>query len=143
MASARIGSDTQMMQHNKPGGCGPIEPLDWRKNLPFVATAASDRLGWTDLEAARYSAEPAFEINPPALTHHALVLFTRPPEELDLIFEGVKRHVPPPPDRSRWCRPARRPYGAGAGDLTGSSSSWNRDRSRESPPRHSASTRRG
>ena len=56
----------------QPGA--PIGPLDWRKNLPFEAVAASDRLGWTDLEAARYSAEPAFEINPPALTHHALVL---------------------------------------------------------------------
>jgi AraC family transcriptional regulator len=96
MASVIIGNDKQMMQHDKPADRGPIGPLDWRKNLPFEATAASDRLGWRDLEAARYSAEPAFEINPPALTHHALVLFTRPPEELDLLFEGVKRHVPPP-----------------------------------------------
>jgi hypothetical protein len=96
MVSVRIGNDKQMMQHDKPADRGPIGPLDWRKNLPFEATAASDRLGWRDLEAARYSAEPAFEINPPALTHHALVLFTRPPEELDLLFEGVKRHVPPP-----------------------------------------------
>jgi AraC family transcriptional regulator len=32
----------------------------------------------------------------PALTHHRLVLFARPPEELDLLYEGVKRHVPPP-----------------------------------------------
>ena len=39
---------------------------------------------------------PAFELNPPALTHHRLVLFARPPEELDLQYEGVKRHVPPP-----------------------------------------------
>ena len=96
MTSARIGSDTQMMRDEKPPGCGPIGPLDWRKNLPFEAVAASDRLGWTGLEAARYSAAPAIEINTPALTHHALVLFTRPPEELDLLFEGVKRHVPPP-----------------------------------------------
>jgi AraC family transcriptional regulator len=30
------------------------------------------------------------------LTHHALVLIRRPPEELDLLYEGVKRHVPLP-----------------------------------------------
>jgi AraC family transcriptional regulator len=32
----------------------------------------------------------------PALSHHRLVLITRPPEALDLRCEGVKRHVPPP-----------------------------------------------
>jgi AraC family transcriptional regulator len=48
------------------------------------------------LEAVRYRALPASEINPPALTHHTLVLVTRPPEALDLRYEGVKRHVPPP-----------------------------------------------
>jgi AraC family transcriptional regulator len=47
------------------------------------------------------------------MTHHRLVLFSRPPEELDLVYEGVKRHVPPPagaislvpagtPSRGRW-----------------------------------------
>src|SRR5271157_1157683 len=39
---------------------------------------------------------PASELNPPALAHDRLVLFSRPPEELDLLYEGVKRHVPPP-----------------------------------------------
>src|ERR1700720_2888469 len=24
------------------------------------------------------------------------ILYARPPEELDLVYEGVKRHVPPP-----------------------------------------------
>jgi AraC family transcriptional regulator len=74
----------------------PIGPLDWRKIAPFEAAAASDRLGWVGREAARYSAACAFEVNPPASTHHWLVLVTRPPEELDLQYEGVKRHVPPP-----------------------------------------------
>jgi AraC family transcriptional regulator len=32
----------------------------------------------------------------PALTHHRLVLIARPPEELDLLHDGVKRHIPPP-----------------------------------------------
>jgi AraC family transcriptional regulator len=74
----------------------PIGPLDWRKVIPFQAVAASDRLGWVGLEAARFRASPAWEYTAPALTHHRLVLVTRPPRELDLRFEGVKRHVPPP-----------------------------------------------
>jgi len=32
----------------------------------------------------------------PAITHHRLVLVTRPPEDLDLRYEGVKRHRPTP-----------------------------------------------
>jgi AraC family transcriptional regulator len=66
-----------------------------RKIIPFEPCAASDRLGWVGLEAARYRAAPAWELNQPAMTHHWLVLVTRPPEELDLRYEGVKRHVPP------------------------------------------------
>jgi AraC family transcriptional regulator len=96
-----------------PGRVGPIEPLDWRKVIPFQAVATSDRLGWAGLEAARYRASPAWEYNAPALTHHRLVLVTRPPQALELHFEGVKRHVPPPvgtimlvpagiPGRVRW-----------------------------------------
>jgi hypothetical protein len=73
---------------------GPLAAL--RKIIPFEPEAASDRLGWGGLEAARYREAPASELNPPALTHHRLVIFIRPPEELDLRYEGVKRHVPPP-----------------------------------------------
>jgi AraC family transcriptional regulator len=74
----------------------PIGPLDWRQILPFEAAAASDRRGWVGLEAARCRAEPAFELSVPAITHHRLVLVTRPPEDLDLRYEGVKRHRPTP-----------------------------------------------
>jgi AraC family transcriptional regulator len=56
----------------------------------------SDRLAWVGLEAARYHAAPASELNPPPLSRHWLVLVTRPPDELDLVYDGVKRHVPPP-----------------------------------------------
>jgi hypothetical protein len=84
------------MRWEEPGLGGPIGPLDWRKVIPFQAVAASDRLGWVGLEAARFRASPAWEYNAPALTHHRLVLVMRPPQELDLRFEGVKRHVPPP-----------------------------------------------
>jgi AraC family transcriptional regulator len=47
------------------------------------------------------------------MTHHRFILFARPPEELDLVYEGVKRRGPPPagsivvvpagsPARYRW-----------------------------------------
>jgi AraC family transcriptional regulator len=101
------------MQQENLSVRGPIDPLDWRKIVPFEAAAASDRLGWVGLEAVRYRAAPASELSPPAMTHHRLILFARPPKELDLLYEGVKRHVPPPagamalvpagsPARYRW-----------------------------------------
>jgi AraC family transcriptional regulator len=84
------------MQEEQPGRRAPIDPLDWRKFVPFEAAATSDRLGWVGLQAVRYYAAPASELNPPAMTHHRLILFTRPPEELDLRYEGVKRCLSPP-----------------------------------------------
>ena len=53
------------MRQEKPGVHGPIGPLDWLKMLPFEADTSSDRLGWVGLEAARYRAAPASELNPP------------------------------------------------------------------------------
>ena len=88
--------ETPVMRQEEPGRGDPIGLLDLRKLLPFEASAASDRLGWVGLEAARYPEAPASELSPFALTHHTLVLFARPPEELDLRYEGVKRYVPPP-----------------------------------------------
>jgi AraC family transcriptional regulator len=84
------------MQQEEPGRGGPIGHLDWRQILPFEAAAASDQLGWVGLEAARCRAEPAFELSVPAITHHRLVLVTRPPVGLDLRYEGVKRYRPTP-----------------------------------------------
>ena len=84
------------MPQEHPRGGDLIGPRDWRKILPFEADASSDRLGWVGLEAARYRAAPASELEHPGITHHRLVLFVRPPDELDLRYDGVKRHVPPP-----------------------------------------------
>ena len=84
------------MQQEEPGGGDPIGARDWRKLFPFDAVLSSVRLGWAGLEAARCREERVFELNPPAITHHWLVLFLRPPMELDLQYEGVKRSVPPP-----------------------------------------------
>src|SRR5262249_17172015 len=64
--------------------------------VPFKADASSEGLGWVGLEATRFRAAPASELNQPAISHHRLFLFTRPPETLDLRYEGVKRHVPAP-----------------------------------------------
>jgi AraC family transcriptional regulator len=102
------------MTEREPGRRGsPINPLDWLKRVPFDADAASGRLKWSGLEAVRYRGAPASELSPPAMTHHRFILFARPPEELDLLCDGVKRHVPPPagsimlvpagtPARYRW-----------------------------------------
>jgi AraC family transcriptional regulator len=70
--------------------------MDWLRTVPFEADASSERLRWVGLQAARYRAAPASELEHPGITHHRLVLFARPPEELDLLYEQVKRHVPPP-----------------------------------------------
>src|SRR5260370_41044571 len=74
----------------------PIGPLDWRKVIPFQAVAASDRLGWVGLEAARFRASPAWEYTAPARTHHRLVLVTRPPPAPDPPVGGGERRDPPP-----------------------------------------------
>src|SRR5439155_8975373 len=89
-------SEAQVMGQEEPRLGGPLGPIELRKLVPFEPCAASDSLGWVGLEAARYLEAPSSEINLSPLTHHTLVLITRPPEELDLRYEGVKRHVPPP-----------------------------------------------
>src|SRR5262249_57907441 len=70
--------------------------LAWHRVLPFRTDASSDRMGWVSMQAARCRAEPAFERSIPALTYHRLVFVARPPDELDLRYEGVKRHNPTP-----------------------------------------------
>jgi AraC family transcriptional regulator len=96
MPPARLIMGKLVMQQEEPRRGDPIGPLDWRKILPFEAAASSDRLSWVGLEAARCRAEPGFELAVPALTHHRLVLVARPPEQLDLRFAAVKRHIPTP-----------------------------------------------
>src|SRR5262249_59015807 len=80
--------EARVMTEKEPGRGCPIRPLDWLKHVPFEADAASGRLEWAGLEAVRYRAAPASELNPPAMTHHRFILFARPPEELDLLYDG-------------------------------------------------------
>jgi AraC family transcriptional regulator len=84
------------MPDQAPGRGGPIGPLDWLKRVPFAPAAASAGLGWVGLEATRFFAAPDSELEQPAITHHRLFVITRPPEELDLRYDGVSRHRPPP-----------------------------------------------
>ena len=84
------------MRREEPMHGGPIGPIDWLKLLPFEAAASSERLGWVGLEAASCRARPVFECTPSVRSHHRLFLFTRPPDELDLRYEGVTRNVPSP-----------------------------------------------
>src|SRR5262249_44149485 len=79
------------------------QPAESRRLLgPFerhslvAPTAASDRLGWTGLEAARFTDVASSEFERRPLTHHLLILHTGPPDELDLRYADVKRHRPPP-----------------------------------------------
>jgi hypothetical protein len=78
------------MSRETPGRGGSLGPLvALRKILPFEAAATSDRLAWVSLESARWCETPAIEFIPPAITSHRLVLYARPPEELDRLHEGV------------------------------------------------------
>ncbi len=86
-----------MMRQEEPGLDGPLAPLDLRKIALGEAAATSDRRGWVGLDLEHTAVQrPASELSLPAIAHHRLVLFIQPPEELDLLYEGVKRHVPPP-----------------------------------------------
>jgi AraC family transcriptional regulator len=71
---------------------GPFE----RGSL-VAPTAVSARLGWTGLEAARFTDVASSEFERRPLTHHLLILHTGPPDELDLRYADIKRHRPPPP----------------------------------------------
>jgi AraC family transcriptional regulator len=83
------------MRQAEPQPGDPLGPLEWLRLLPHETAASSDGLGWDGLQAARCRAAHGFELNLPALTHHRLILFCRPPEDLDLRYEGVERHRPP------------------------------------------------
>ncbi len=76
------------MRQVEPQPGDSIGPLDWLKAIPFEPAAWSDRLGWVGLEAVCCRTEPAFELDQPALTHHWLALFVRPPQELDLRYSS-------------------------------------------------------
>jgi AraC family transcriptional regulator len=64
--------------------------------VPLVPCATSYRMGWKGLQAVRYLKCPTSEFSVPPVSPHTLVLITRPPEKMDVRYEGVKRDMPPP-----------------------------------------------
>jgi hypothetical protein len=48
-------------RQDEPVGGDPIGLLDWLKIVPMEVDAASDRLGWVGLVAARYREAPALK----------------------------------------------------------------------------------
>jgi AraC family transcriptional regulator len=101
------------MQREIPGRSGLLTPLEYHRLVRDRPAAASLQLGWVGLDAVRYRDVPDGEVERPPLTHHTLVIFNRPPDEMDFRYEEVKRHLPPPggsvsvvpagiPSRWRW-----------------------------------------
>jgi AraC family transcriptional regulator len=84
------------MRQGGPEHGDPIRPLDCLKLVPFAPDASSDGMGWVGLEAIRWGTGPAADLSAPAITHHSLLLFARPPDDLGMKYEGLQRHVPPP-----------------------------------------------
>jgi AraC family transcriptional regulator len=82
------------MEHEKTGHADPLGPLGYRRFVPLKPSAASDRLGWVALQAARYSNVLDVEIDQPSLTHHTLGLCRRPPDEMEVRRERTRRHRP-------------------------------------------------
>jgi AraC family transcriptional regulator len=64
---------------------------------PLIPSAASYELGWMGLglQAVRFRDSNTNEVSAPAISQHALILVTRPPEEMNMRYEGVKRDIPP------------------------------------------------
>jgi AraC family transcriptional regulator len=73
-----------------------LGPLEYHSLVPVGPTVASQGLGWTGLEATRFSEWGGAEFERPALTHHSVILITDPPDELDVRYADVKRHRTPP-----------------------------------------------
>src|SRR5262249_32301498 len=97
--SARLVKELRVRSERveEPGRGDPIGPFALlREFVPVETDAVSDGLGWAGREGGRYRAAPPAEFRPPTTTHHLLFQFARPLEELGLVYEGVKRYVPPP-----------------------------------------------
>jgi AraC family transcriptional regulator len=68
-----------------------------QKIVPFAPSATSYGTGWKGLQAVRYRDNSGRELSVAhTLGTHVLTLLVRPPEKMDLRYEGVKRDMPPP-----------------------------------------------
>jgi AraC family transcriptional regulator len=67
-----------------------------QKMVPFAPVATSYGMGWKGLQAVRYRNSPLSEFSAAHTPGtHVLVLYVRPPERMDVRYEGVKRDMPP------------------------------------------------
>jgi hypothetical protein len=61
----------------------------WQKNDPFAPVATSYGMGWKGLQAVRYRNSHTSELSAARRPGtHVLVLHVRPPEKMDLRYEG-------------------------------------------------------
>jgi AraC family transcriptional regulator len=75
-----------------------LKELEKMQNLvPFAPSATSYGMGWKGLQAVRYRDSSGSEFSAEGTsTTHVVVLHVRPPEKMDLRYEGVKRNMLPP-----------------------------------------------
>jgi AraC family transcriptional regulator len=84
-----------MIMQQKENSLEELEAL--QKMIPIAPSAASYRMGWEGLQAVRYPKSPASgEFSLPPVSLHKLVLMIRPPEKMELRYEGVNWDRPPP-----------------------------------------------
>jgi len=84
-----------MVIQQEENGLKELETM--QKAVPFAPSATSYAMGWKGLQAVRYRDSSGSEFSGEGTSRtHAVVLHVRPPEKMDLRYEGVKRNVPPP-----------------------------------------------
>jgi AraC family transcriptional regulator len=84
-----------MMMGEEENGLKELEVV--RKIVPFAPFATSYGMGWKGLQALRFRNTPLSEFNAAGTSEtHVVILHVRPPEKMDLRYEGVKRDRPPP-----------------------------------------------
>jgi AraC family transcriptional regulator len=84
-----------MMMGEEENGLKELEVL--RKIVPFAPFTTSYGMGWKGLQALRFRNSPLSEFNAAGTSRtHVVILYVRPPEKMDLRYEGVKRDRPPP-----------------------------------------------
>jgi AraC family transcriptional regulator len=82
------------MQH-KQNNLKELEAV--QKIYPFTPSATSSGMGWEALQAIHWRKVPASgEISFFPMSQHKLTLMIRPPEKMDLRYEGVKLDRPVP-----------------------------------------------
>jgi AraC family transcriptional regulator len=84
------------VQQEQPEMCGPDSSIELYKAVVYEPAGASDQPSKVGLKAVHCRVADASDVELSPLLYHWLVLFVQPPEELTLLYDGVKRHVPPP-----------------------------------------------